>query len=84
MQVKLQRLQELLVKGISLTLVLSVFTAASLAVFSYTREGESEPGFGVVQVPMMLPRLLEVSGVPSEGFGGSQLEECLSVVAFGG
>ncbi|MBS2012339.1 MAG: polyphosphate kinase 1 [Deltaproteobacteria bacterium] len=26
----------------------------------FTREGESEPGFGVVQVPMMLPRLLEV------------------------
>src|SRR5687767_4357200 len=29
----------------------------------FSREGESEPGFGVVQVPMMLPRLLEVSGV---------------------
>jgi len=29
----------------------------------FSREGESEPGFGVVQVPMMLPRLLEVSGM---------------------
>jgi polyphosphate kinase len=29
----------------------------------FEREGEVEPGFGVVQVPMMLPRLLEVSGV---------------------
>ena len=28
----------------------------------FTREGESEVGFGVVQVPMMLPRLLEVPG----------------------
>ncbi|MDB4943052.1 MAG: Polyphosphate kinase, partial [Labilithrix sp.] len=26
------------------------------------REGEIEPGFGVVQVPMMLPRLIEVTG----------------------
>ncbi|MBX3233785.1 MAG: polyphosphate kinase 1 [Labilithrix sp.] len=26
----------------------------------FSREGELEPGFGVVQVPMMLPRLLEV------------------------
>jgi polyphosphate kinase len=32
----------------------------------FSREGESEPGFGVVQVPMMLPRLLDVSGVRSE------------------
>jgi len=31
-----------------------------------SREGESEPGFGVVQVPMMLPRLIEVSGVKTE------------------
>ena len=29
----------------------------------FLREGESEPGFGVVQVPMVLPRLLEVSGI---------------------
>jgi len=29
----------------------------------FTREGESEPGFGVVPVPMMLPRLLEVSNL---------------------
>ncbi len=29
----------------------------------FTREGSQEAGFGVVQVPMMLPRLLEVSGV---------------------
>lgn len=29
----------------------------------FTREGAHEAGFGVVQVPMMLPRLLEVSGV---------------------
>jgi polyphosphate kinase len=32
----------------------------------FSREGEGEPGFGVVQVPMMLPRLLEVSGLRSE------------------
>ncbi len=38
-----------------------------------SREGEIEPGFGVVQVPMMLPRLIEVqislrtdSGVPTK------------------
>ena len=31
----------------------------------FMREGEVEAGFGVVQVPMMLPRLLEVSGVKS-------------------
>ncbi|RYG85499.1 hypothetical protein EON77_05465, partial [bacterium] len=29
----------------------------------FAREGSSDPGFGVVQVPMMLPRLLEVQGV---------------------
>ncbi len=29
----------------------------------FSREGAHESGFGVVQVPMMLPRLLEVSGV---------------------
>jgi polyphosphate kinase len=29
----------------------------------FSREGETEPGFGVVQVPMMIPRLLEVSGI---------------------
>ncbi len=29
---------------------------------TFQREGASEPGFGVVQVPMMLPRLLEVPG----------------------
>jgi polyphosphate kinase len=29
----------------------------------FMREGELEAGFGVVQVPMMLPRLLEVTGV---------------------
>ncbi len=28
----------------------------------FSREGETEPGFGVVQVPMMLPRLIEVHG----------------------
>ncbi|HSO37967.1 MAG TPA: polyphosphate kinase 1 [Labilithrix sp.] len=27
-----------------------------------SRDGETEPGFGVVQVPMMLPRLIEVQG----------------------
>src|SRR6478609_6136340 len=32
----------------------------------FSREGETEPGFGVVQVPMMLPRLLEVSGIKTE------------------
>ncbi len=32
----------------------------------FTREGESEVGFGVVQVPMMLPRLLEVSGARAQ------------------
>ena len=32
----------------------------------FSREGELEPGFGVVQVPMMLPRLLEVPGVRTE------------------
>jgi polyphosphate kinase len=32
----------------------------------FSREGESEPGFGVVQVPMMLPRLLEVMGQKTE------------------
>ena len=32
----------------------------------FSREGENEPGFGVVQVPMMLPRLMEVSGVRTE------------------
>jgi polyphosphate kinase len=31
----------------------------------FEREGTSESGFGVVQVPMMLPRLLEVGGVKS-------------------
>ncbi|MFO0679067.1 MAG: polyphosphate kinase 1 [Polyangiaceae bacterium] len=29
----------------------------------FAREGQTEPGFGVVQVPMMLPRLVEVPGV---------------------
>jgi polyphosphate kinase len=33
----------------------------------FSREGESEPGFGVVQVPMMLPRLLEVPGLKTDG-----------------
>jgi polyphosphate kinase len=33
----------------------------------FSREGESEPGFGVVPVPMMLPRLLDVPGVRLEG-----------------
>ncbi len=32
-----------------------------------TREGTLEPGFGVVQVPSMLPRLLPVSGVKTPG-----------------
>ncbi|WP_146648423.1 polyphosphate kinase 1 [Labilithrix luteola] len=32
----------------------------------FSREGENEPGFGVVQVPMMLPRLLEVSGYKTD------------------
>jgi polyphosphate kinase len=32
----------------------------------FTREGNTEAGFGVVQVPMMLPRLLEVSGVKAQ------------------
>jgi polyphosphate kinase len=31
----------------------------------FTREAAQEAGFGVVQVPMMLPRLLEVAGVRS-------------------
>ena len=29
----------------------------------FTREGEHEPGFGVVQVPSVLPRLLSVNGI---------------------
>jgi polyphosphate kinase len=33
----------------------------------FSREGEIEPGFGVVQVPMMLPRLLEVGGMKTDG-----------------
>ena len=32
----------------------------------FSREGETEPGFGVVQVPMMLPRLLEVPSTKAE------------------
>jgi polyphosphate kinase len=32
----------------------------------FSREGESEPGFGVVQVPMMLPRLLEVRSTKND------------------
>jgi polyphosphate kinase len=32
-----------------------------------SREGEHEPGFGVVQVPSVLPRLLAVSGVKTKG-----------------
>lgn len=32
----------------------------------FSREGEIEPGFGVVQVPMMLPRFLDVPGVKTE------------------
>ncbi len=32
----------------------------------FEREGETEVGFGVVQVPMMLPRLIEVAGVRTE------------------
>ncbi len=35
----------------------------------FQREGETEPGFGVVQVPMMLPRLLDVTGVRIENGG---------------
>jgi polyphosphate kinase len=35
----------------------------------FSREGENEPGFGVVQVPMMLPRLLEVSGLRNSEAG---------------
>jgi polyphosphate kinase len=31
-----------------------------------SREGEHEPGFGVVQVPSVLPRLLSVSGVKTK------------------
>ena len=31
----------------------------------FMREGQLEAGFGVVQVPMMLPRLLEVTGLKS-------------------
>jgi polyphosphate kinase len=31
----------------------------------FMREGQLEAGFGVVQVPMMLPRLLEVNGLKS-------------------
>jgi polyphosphate kinase len=33
----------------------------------FSREGEIEPGFGVVQVPMMLPRLLEIGGLRTDG-----------------
>jgi polyphosphate kinase len=33
----------------------------------FSREGETDPAFGVVQVPMMLPRLLEVGGVRTDG-----------------
>ena len=38
----------------------------------FSREGETEPGFGVVQVPMMLPRLLEVSPSRGDGTGRSR------------
>ncbi|MBX3192829.1 MAG: RNA degradosome polyphosphate kinase, partial [Labilithrix sp.] len=43
----------------------------------FSREGETEPGFGVVQVPMMLPRLLEVSGLKNETKHGFVLLEDL-------
>jgi polyphosphate kinase len=33
----------------------------------FTREGQNEPGFGVVQVPMVLPRLMDVSSARSPG-----------------
>jgi polyphosphate kinase len=33
----------------------------------FMREGELEAGFGVVQVPMVLPRLMEVTGVKTPG-----------------
>jgi polyphosphate kinase len=33
----------------------------------FMREGEHEPGFGVVQVPSVLPRLLSVSGIRTKG-----------------
>jgi polyphosphate kinase len=33
----------------------------------FTREGTLEPGFGVVQVPSVLPRLLPVTGVKTPG-----------------
>ena len=35
------------------------------------REGETEPGFGVVQVPMMLPRLMEVTSTLEMKSGGT-------------
>lgn len=35
--------------------------------FVFLREGGADSSFGVVQVPMMLPRFIEVTGVRSEG-----------------
>jgi polyphosphate kinase len=35
----------------------------------FTREGSLDPGFGVVQVPSVLPRLLPVAGVKVHGAG---------------
>jgi polyphosphate kinase len=42
---------------------------------TFQREGASEPGFGVVQVPMMLPRLLEV---PSQKHAYVLLEDLIA------
>jgi polyphosphate kinase len=49
----------------------------------FMREGEVEAGFGVVQVPMMLPRLMEVSGVKTPGGQPAKhafvlLEQCIA------
>ncbi len=49
----------------------------------FMREGELETGFGVVQVPMMLPRLMEVSGVKTPSGHPAKhafvlLEQCIA------
>jgi polyphosphate kinase len=44
----------------------------------FTREGAQEAGFGVVQVPMMIPRLLEVTGIPDARHAFVRLEELIA------
>jgi polyphosphate kinase len=36
----------------------------------FAGDGQSEAGFGVVQVPMMLPRLMEITGLPPQSNTG--------------